>query len=429
MEIPCYVLNCNENSETTKGKYSNICRIHYDQRQKVLNILLKAINCVNTFSEIFDNRVKGFLDRIISSAKKTSNVFEEVNKKLKDYMKNLFINKTKNSKESFFERILDISQIEFENKIKKLDEFRADQYFQIFEDFRKFDTELGMISKTFEIYADEVNKIGNFFSSLKIDQDKSSNYISFIRERNNRNDLLRFCRTDGKIIQYNLNLDKHVNYPAVCDLPGTKVLICGGKYSKFKYSSNCYIFDSDSCDLISVAPTEDLNVQSGCIYFQEFCYFFGGRKNKISTHNAKKYSIKKNIWSSICDLPCETSIHNPTFFNGAIWMSGYLYEHIFYYDPFDDCYFRVAFEELNERKFLLKFKDKLYILSDSRVYLVVGNTFQLICTTFAISVVKSIETNDSIVFHDGSWIYNFSPSDRKIFVLEKFSFNPVKPYK
>ena len=243
MEIPCFVLNCNERPETPQGKYSNVCRLHYDQRQKVLNVIRKAINCVNTFSEIFDNRVKGLLDRIIRSAKKTSNIFEEVKKKLEDYMKNLFVSKTRISNQNFFERILDISEIEFEYKMKKLEKFRGDQYFDIFEGFNKFDTELGMISKTFDLYSDQVNNIGIFFSSLSIVQDKSSNYISFVRERAGGNDLFRFCRIDGKIIEYKINLDIKVNYPAVCDLPGSKVLICGGKFAKFEYSSNCYLFD------------------------------------------------------------------------------------------------------------------------------------------------------------------------------------------
>lgn len=429
MQKPCYVLNCNESTEASQEKYPNICKLHIDQRQKVLNILQKSLNSVNTFNEIFENHINQFLNIVFECIKKTSKAIDDVKTIINQNIKALFIGKKSKNSQNFFENILDVSTQSFENKLKRLEEFKEDQYFYIFENLKNYAKGFKGITTVFDLYDQDINQIMNFFSSFKIESESSSNYISFVIEKTYRNYLIRICKTDTKITEFNLNFEEKVRHPAVCDLPGSKVLICGGKYAKFHYSSDCFLFDSSKNSLIRVASTEGLNILSGCIYYQEFCYFFGGRRNSNSIKTAKKFSLQTNFWNSISELPCETSTHNPTLFNGVIWMSGYMYEHIFYYEPSEDCYYRFMLEELYDRKSLLKFKDKLYLLSNTNAYLIVGNNLKFVCKTFAISVIKSIETEDSVIFHDGNWIYQFTPYNPAISVLEKVSFNPAKPCK
>jgi DNA-directed RNA polymerase subunit F len=428
MEHSCFVLDCNYTPDRLihSGNLKQlVCGIHFNQRERVSSALKNTLNFLNTFSEIFSNQIKSLIQEILTTVKNTNSEFESLKKRINQILKKIYSPQNeKVIQDPFFDKIFNVSSETFEKEIKKLEKFPKDDCFNVLDK----DLKSAQVEEISKAYKQELGKISKFFDTLQIDPEVNSEFLSLVTEKGRKNHLHRFCRNTEKIESFFIILFPSVYYPVVCDLPDSTVFIGGGMINDDLISKKCYIFNPVTSKLDEKQEMIDLTLLTGTIYYQGACYCFGGRINGISFNKAKKFNFHLNSWEYLSDVPCESSIHNPIIHNELIWMCGYLYEYIFYYNVKRNCYFRLSIQVPHQRKSLFKLKEKLFILINNKIYQIRGSTLEEFCPTKSISVISSIETEDSVVFHDGSWIYKFTPSIKFVGIIDRLSYNPVKPH-
>ena len=151
----------------------------------------------------------------------------------------------------------------------------------------------------------------------------------------------------------------------ICPMAEDKILFHGGWFDSL---SDCYIFDTSSCEMQSRSQFHRSYISASAYYKGEVYMFGGSEDGSTCTSFAASYNISKNSWESLQSMPV------PSFFNSAvvrgeeILIVGYQLTQCLAYETRKNRY-NSALEGLEiAPKMVCTYEESVYVIGTDSVY-------------------------------------------------------------
>ncbi|CAG9310187.1 unnamed protein product [Blepharisma stoltei] len=152
----------------------------------------------------------------------------------------------------------------------------------------------------------------------------------------------------------------------ICELNGSQLFYFGGCTKDDKPIGLCLLIDIRT-QSVEVLPSGKPRYFANPVYFENFVYIFGGKSSNKSLADSDKFSLRKNKWKSIADLPCRAYQTSAIVYRNQILLSGRNLGNIWKYDPVTNSY-ESLFEIVKEQwKFFFIYKKQCYIVTSERL--------------------------------------------------------------
>jgi Galactose oxidase, central domain len=148
----------------------------------------------------------------------------------------------------------------------------------------------------------------------------------------------------------------------MCELPDNQCFYYGGfDQSNAKFLDIAYIINTNLKSAIKKASGKSKFRTGCCCYYKESVYVFGGI-NKLGTlSEAERYNIIQNNWESLTNLPIKSYDNSSVCIMNFIFVTGFLANCIYRYDPESNKYASFGELSMNSNKVMCDCLGKIYV--------------------------------------------------------------------